>query len=129
MNCWTSRLLALWDDYLPPVFVLSEWVKVAQSIWLCDLMDYIVHGILHVRILEWVAAPLSRGSSHSGIEPRSSALQVDCLPAEPPGKPRNPGVDSLSLLQGIFWPRNRTGVSCIACVFLTGWAPRTWSEF
>ena len=26
-------------------------------------MDYIVHGILQARILEWVASPLSRGSS------------------------------------------------------------------
>ena len=37
-----------------------------------------------------------------GIEPRSPALQVDSLPAEPPGKPKNTGVSSLSLLQGIF---------------------------
>ena len=26
-------------------------------------MDYTVHGILQARILEWVAAPFSRGSS------------------------------------------------------------------
>ena len=39
---------------------------------------------------------------HPGIEPRSPALQVDSLPAEPPGKPKNTGVGSLSLLQGIF---------------------------
>ena len=30
---------------------------------LCDPMDYTVHGILQVRILEWVAVPFSRGSS------------------------------------------------------------------
>ena len=39
-------------------------VKVAQScLDLCDPVDYIVHGILQVRILEWVAFPFSRGSS------------------------------------------------------------------
>ena len=27
-------------------------------------MDYTVHGILQARILEWVAFPFSRGSSH-----------------------------------------------------------------
>ena len=32
----------------------------------------------------------------------SPALQVDSLPAEPPGKPKNIGVGSLSLLQQIF---------------------------
>ena len=39
-------------------------VKVAQSCpTLCDPVDYTVHGILHVRTLEWVAFPFSRGSS------------------------------------------------------------------
>ena len=37
-----------------------------------------------------------------GIEPRSPALQVDSLPAEPQGKPKNTGAGSLSLLQQIF---------------------------
>ena len=36
------------------------------------------------------------------IEPRSPTLQTASLPAEPPGKPKNIGVDSLSLLQWIF---------------------------
>ena len=35
------------------------------------------------------------------IEPRSPALQADFLPAEPPGKPKNTGIGSLSLLQPI----------------------------
>ena len=39
-------------------------VKVGQLyLTLCDPMDYIVHGILQARILEWVAFPFSRGSS------------------------------------------------------------------
>ena len=37
-----------------------------------------------------------------GIEPRSPTLQADSLPAEPPGKPKNTGVGSLSLQQQIF---------------------------
>ena len=37
-----------------------------------------------------------------GMEPRSPLLQVDSLPAEPQGKPRNTGVGSLPLLQGLF---------------------------
>ena len=32
-----------------------------------------------------------------GTEPRSPTLQVDSLPAEPQGKPKNTGVGSLSL--------------------------------
>ena len=41
-------------------------------------------------------------SSNPGIEPRSPALQVDSLQAEPQGKPKNIGVGSLSLFQWIF---------------------------
>ena len=61
-----------------------------------------MYCILQARILEWIAFPFSRGSSNPGIVPRSPALQADSLPAETQGKPKNTGVDSLSLLQGIF---------------------------
>ena len=37
-----------------------------------------------------------------GIKPRSPALQADSFPSEPPGKPKNIGVGSLTLFQGIF---------------------------
>ena len=37
-----------------------------------------------------------------GIEPRYPTLQVNSLPAEPPEKPKNSSVGTLSLLQGIF---------------------------
>ena len=42
------------------------------------------------------------GLPNPGMEPRLPALQADSLPAEPPGKPKNTGVDSQSLLQWIF---------------------------
>ena len=58
-----------------------------------------------------------------GIELRSPVLQADSLPAEPPVKPKNTGVGTLSFLQRIPQPRNRprnqTGVSCIAGEFFT----------
>ena len=79
-------------------------VKVTQSCpALCDPMDYMVHGILQARILEWVASPFSRGSSQPRDQTQvSRTLWADSLPAEPQGKPKNTGVGSLSLLQGIF---------------------------
>ena len=46
--------------------------------------------------------PSSWGSSNPGIEPRSLALQVDSLPSEPPGRPKNTGVSSQFLFQGNF---------------------------
>ena len=63
---------------------------------------YTVHGILLARILELVAVSFSRWSFQPGIEPRSPSLRADSLPAEPPGKSKNTGVGSLSLLQQIF---------------------------
>ena len=57
-----------------------------------DPMDGTVQGILQARILEWVAFPFFRESSETGIEPRSPTLQVDSLPAEPQGKPKNTDV-------------------------------------
>ena len=74
-------------------------VKVAQSCpTLCDPMDYTVHGILQAKILEWVAFSFPGHLPNPGIKPRSPALQVNSLPAEPPEKPKNTRVGSLSLL-------------------------------
>ena len=52
---------------------------------LCDPMDCRwpgspAQGILPARILEWVAMPSSRGSSHPGIKPLSPVLLADSLP-------------------------------------------------
>ena len=61
-----------------------------------------VHGILQAKILEWAAMPSSKDLPDPGIKPRSPILQEVSLPAEPPGKPKNTGVGSLSFLQWIF---------------------------
>ena len=54
-----------------------------------------------------------------GIEPRPPTLQADSLPAEPQGKPKNTGVDSLSLLQGIFLTQelNRGLLHCMQILY------------
>ena len=46
--------------------------------------------------------PSSGDLPNPRIKPRSPTLQADFLPAEPQGKPKKTGVDSLYLLQGIF---------------------------
>ena len=90
------------------VFISSSevWVKVTQLCpTLCNPMDYTVHGILQARILEWrIPKPFPSPGDlpNPGIKPRSPALQADSLPEESLGKPKNTGVGSLSLLQGIF---------------------------
>ena len=61
-----------------------------------------VHGILQKLYWSWQLFPYPRDLPNPGIEPRSPTLQADSLPAELPGKPKNTGMCSLSLLQGIF---------------------------
>ena len=52
----------------------------------------------------WSVQPFRspRDLLNPGIKPRSPKLQEDSVPAEEPGKPKNTGVGSLSLLQRIF---------------------------
>ena len=77
-------------------------VKVAQSCsTLCNPMNYTVHGILQAIILKWVAFPSPGNLPNTGIEPRSPILQTDSSPAEPPRRPKNTGIGSLSPLQHI----------------------------
>ena len=73
--------------------ICSVNVIVAQSCpTLCDSIERnppgsSVHGILQVRIREWVAIPFSRGSTQSKDPTQVSSLQVDSFPFKPPGKP------------------------------------------
>ena len=72
-SCWRMHLSAKMDSNVKDFgrlvghmgcCLLPPLVKVLQSCpTLCDPVDYIVHGILWARILEWVALPFSRGSS------------------------------------------------------------------
>ena len=68
----------------------------------CSLPGSSVYWILQVRILEWVAVSSLGDLPNPGIGPRFPALQADSLSSEPPGKPKDTGVGSLSLLQRLF---------------------------
>ena len=48
----------------------------------CGSAGSSVHGILHARILEWVAILFSGDLPYPRIKPRSLALQVDALLSE-----------------------------------------------
>ena len=48
------------------------------------------------------------------MKPRSPTLQADSLPAGPPGKSKNTGVGSLSLLQGVF-PTQELNLCLLHC--------------
>ena len=59
-------------------------------------------GILQTRIPEWVSMPSSRGSSQPRDRTQVSCIEGRFFTIEPPGKSKETGLGSLSLLQGIF---------------------------
>ena len=105
------------------VWVKPEFVySVIKQHVICRCNTMLRHSVVSDSVTPWTVAhqaPLSMGFSRQqswsslpcpppgdlpnpGIKPQSPALQVDSLLSEPLGKPKNPGVGSLSLLQGIF---------------------------
>ena len=90
---------ALRADYLPTELLRNPPEK--WKLLRCVRLFAIVHGILQAGILEWVAFPFSRGYSQPRDWTQVSHI-TESLPAEPQAKPKNTGVGSLSLLQGIF---------------------------
>ena len=61
---------------------------------ICDPMDYnllgsSVHGILQAEYRSGLPFPSPGDLPDPGIESRSTALQVDSLPSEPPWKPHS----------------------------------------
>ena len=69
---------------------------------------YVAHQVLlsmgFSRLECWSGLPCPPQGDlpNPGIQPRPPTLQADSLSSEPPGKPKNTGVGSLSLLQGNF---------------------------
>ena len=61
-------------------------------------MDYTVRGILQA-LWSGQLFPSPGDLPSPGIEPISPTFQMKSLPSKPPGKPKNTGVDSLSLHQ------------------------------
>ena len=70
----------------------TPWSVVHQATWGFSRQDY------------WSGLPCPPPGDlpNPGIKPGSLTMQADSLPSEPPGKPKNTGIGSLSLLQGNF---------------------------
>ena len=94
----SSRLKTIMQTYSNQVkWKLLCHDQLFASPWTIQSMDF-------SRLEYWSGQPFPSPGDlpNPGIEPRSPALQVDSLPAEPLGKPKSTGVGSLSLLQQIF---------------------------
>ena len=94
-ECSNYRMIAL-------ISHSSKWkllssVQLFATPWTTESMEF-------SRPEYWSGTPFPSPGDlpNPGIKPRSPTLQVDSLPTEPQGKPKNTGVGSLSLLQRIF---------------------------
>ena len=74
---------------------------------------------LQARILKWAACPMRGDLPNPGTEAGCPALQVEPLPFETAGKPKNTGVGSLSFSRESFPPRNRKRVLSTVSSFFT----------
>ena len=107
---WESRIftfywqITIWSTYTLILKVFSKrerkwkWPSLA---WLFAT-PWPIQSMEFSRPEYWSGHPSPGDIPNPGIEPRSLALQVDSLLAEPQEKPKNTGVGSLSLLQRIF---------------------------
>lgn len=85
---WLQEFMLL--TTVPHTYLLLVSCSLSH-IWLCKSMDcrllgFFVHGIIQERIMEWVVKLLQGNFPNPGLEPKSSALQVDSLRSEPPWK-------------------------------------------
>ena len=90
-----------------------DWKKVKKSlsrVWLFAT-PWTIQSLKFSGSEYWSGKPFPSpgGLPNPGIEPRSPALEVNSLPAEPQGKPKNTGVGSLSLLQRILLTQEPNG--------------------
>ena len=81
---------------LKPARLLCPWAFCRQDYW------------------SGLPCPTPGDLSNPGIETRFPALQANPLLSESPGKPKNTGMGSLSLLQGIF-PTQRSNWGLLYC--------------
>ena len=92
---------------------------------LCDPIDSTVHGILQARMLEWVAFPFSKGIFPTqGSNPGLPHCRQIVYQLSHKGSPRILEWVAYTISSRSSWPRNQTGVSCIAGRFFTNWAIR-----
>ena len=99
--CWVVRVIFI--CWILCYSVLSHSVTSNSAApWTVACQASLSVRILQPKIQEWVACPLPGDLPNPEVEPRSPALRADSLPSEPAGKPKNTGVASLFLLQGIF---------------------------
>ena len=111
----------------------SHWVvSDSTTLWTVACQAPLSMGLIRQGYWTGLPCPPPGDLPNPGVKPRSPTLQADSLPIEPPGKPRNTGVSSLSLLQGIFPTQESTQglLHCRRILYqLSYWGSHLLSKF
>ena len=104
---WTSNTLSTQDveritTALNSAVLSGSVVSNSETLWTVACQAPLSMEFSRQEYWSGLPCPPPGDLPNPGTKPRCPALQADSLPSEPPGKPRNTGVGSLSLLQGIF---------------------------
>ena len=102
------------EHTLQHVFENSQNKTTQSCPTLCNSMDYRVHGILQVRIQEWVAIPFSRGSSQPRDRTQISHIAGEFFTSWAIREAQEHRVGILSLFQQIF-PTHKSNRGLLHC--------------
>ena len=89
------------SNHIAPVVQSPSCVRLFSTSWTVAHQAPLPMGFSRQEYWSGLPCPPPGDLPNPGMEPNSPSLQVDSLPSEPPGKPKNTGVGSLFLLQGI----------------------------
>ena len=112
-----SRRASVFLTFAASVCVRAQLVSCVQlfvTLWAIACQAPLSMGILRQEYRSGLPCPPPGDLPNPGIEPRSPTLQVDSLLSDSPGKHKNSGVGSLSLLQGIF-PNQESNLDLLHC--------------
>ena len=125
MNCLAEPLTS-WFPVLCTSWMICPFLKESESVshfshfWLFATAWTVAHqaslsmGFSRQEYWSGLPFPSPGDLPDPGMESESPALQVDSLPSEPLGKPKNTGGVAYPFSRVSSWPRNWTRVSCIA---------------
>ena len=116
-------------SHIIPILLSLPWYPYVCSLCLClffcfvNKIIYTYFSRTHIHVLIYgLCFSLSDFIPLLGIHPESESRSVLSGPWDSPGQ--NTGVSSHSFSRVPSWPRNWTGVFCIAGGFFTSWATR-----
>ena len=129
MECIVHGVAKSWkwwlnDFHFHFMSVCAYVLSCFSRVWLCDTMDYTLHGILQAKILEWVAFPFSRGSSQPRDQTQVFHIAGGFFTNWTTGKPKKLEWVAYPFSSRSSQPRNQTGGLLHCRWILYNWANR-----